>query len=260
MKRKITLIQILFLCVFIVCGFIVVKYYMDKGKTERDMEELRERLVVPQSESVDTDDEPEPAEVWEADGILTRYHGLYDENSDLAGWIRIDGTVIDYPVMYNSSSNAFYLHRNFNKENSDAGIPFLDYQCDRAGNSDNMIVYAHNMRNGTMFHDLLKYADEDFFKEHRYVRFDTMYNLCVFEIFAVFRTEADKVGEFRYYDFIDSAHSGEYEKYIGSCKSHSLYDTGVTPSYPEKLLTLSTCSYNANNERFVVVARLIEKK
>ena len=161
--------------------------------------------------------------------------------------------------MYNSASNAYYLHRDFYKENSDAGIPFLDYQCDRAGNCDNMIVYAHNMRNGTMFHDLLKYADEEFYKEHRYVRFDTLYNRCVFEVFAVFRTETDKAGEFRYYDFTNSAHSGEYESYIESCKSHSLYDTGVTPSYREKLLTLSTCSYNANNERFVVVARLIEK-
>ena len=258
MKRKLTLIQILFLCVFIICGGILVKYYMEKKSTEKEMEDLREALVLP-DEKAEGGEEAPAAETWEADGILTRYHGLYDKNNDMAGWIRIDGTVIDYPVLYNGESNAFYLHRNFNKEKSDAGIPFLDYQCDRAGNSDNMIVYGHNMRNGTMFHDLLKYADKGFYDEHKYVRFDTMHNRCVYEVFAAFRVKVGSKDEFRYYDFINSETQEGYDAYVSSCKAHSLYDTGVKPSYREKLLTLSTCSYNSNNERFVIVARLTEK-
>ena len=257
-KRKLTLIQILFLCVFIICGGILVKYYLEKNNTEKEMEDLRESLVLPDRNAEGEDGAPK-AETWEADGILTRYHSLYEQNNDMAGWIQIDGTVIDYPVLYNGESNAFYLHRNFNKENSDAGIPFLDYQCDRAGNSDNMIVYGHNMRNGTMFHDLLKYADQEFYNEHKYVRFDTVYNRCVYEVFAAFRVRVGSKDEFRYYDFINSDTTEAYDAYVSSCKAHSLYDTGITPSYREKLLTLSTCSYNSGNERFVIVARLTEK-
>ena len=243
-----------------ICGGFVVKYYIEKNNTEKEMEDLREALVLPEAEKQPGGEEDAPkVETWEPDGILTRYHALYEQNNDMAGWIRIDGTVIDYPVLYNSEGNAFYLHRNFKKENSDAGIPFLDYQCDRAGNSDNMIVYGHNMRNGTMFHDLLKYANEGFYKEHRYVRFDTVYNRCVYEVFSAFRVKVGSKDEFRYYDFINSTTAGEYDSFVSSCKAHGLYDTGITPSYREKLLTLSTCSYNSGNERFVIVARLVEK-
>ncbi len=262
MKSKITLLQILFLCVFVGCGIYAAKYNYDKNKTEKEIAALKNEIQAAENAAEETNgqaQEPTETETWEADGILTRYHSLYDANSDMAGWIKIDGTAIDYPVMYNGESNAYYLHRNFEKQHSSAAIPFLDYQCDRTGNCDNMIIYAHNMRNGTMFRSLLLFDDAEFERENSIIQFDTLYNRCKYEVFAAFYTAVGSKDEFRYYEFINAETEDDYNAFIDECISHSLYDTGIRPSYGELLLTLSTCSYNTNNERFVVVARMTEK-
>ena len=257
MKGKITLIQILFLFVFAVSAFFAVRTYFDRNKTEKDFKELQSMVAEPEPEG---EEETESVEPREPNGMLSRYYALYERNNDMAGWIKIDGTNIDYPVMYNSDSNAYYLHRDFDGNNSSAGIPFMDYQCEPTGGNNNVIIYAHNMKNGAMFHSLLQYGDLDYERSNPYIRFDTMYNRGIYEIFAVFRTEVGAEDEFKYYEFINAESREEYEAFIDNCLSHSLYDTGIPPEYGEELITLSTCSYNANNERFVVVARLIEKK
>lgn len=269
-KRKITLIQILFLCVFIGCGIYFVKFKYDKSQTEKEIEQLQSMVKdtdkeVEQPDRVefeigDSDDATEtPENEYESNGMLTRYYDLYKLNEDMVGWIKIDGTVIDYPVVYNETNNVYYLHRNFYKENSSSGVPFLDFQCNLQNWSDNLIIYAHNMRNGTMFHDLLEYSKLGFWENHKIVKFDTMYFRCKYEIFAAFRTAVGSEDEFRYYEFINADSKDEFDEYVSMCKERSLYNTGITPEYGETLLTLSTCSYNTNNERFVVVARQIEK-
>lgn len=270
MKRKITLVQILFLCIFIGCGIYLVKFRYDKSNTEKEMEQLQSMVKETENENqqsdnvefvIDDDDTSSNTQVneYESNGMLTRYYDLYQTNNDMVGWIKIDGTIIDYPVVYNENNNVYYLHRNFYKENSSSGVPFLDFQCNLQDWSDNLIIYAHNMRNGTMFHELLEYSKLGFWENHKIVKFDTMYVRCEYEVFAAFRTAVGSEDEFMYYEFINADSKEDFDEYVKNCKDKSLYDTGITPEYGETLLTLSTCSYNTNNERFVVVARQTKK-
>ncbi len=267
MKRIITLLQILFLCIFIGCGAYFGKLYYDKVQTEKEMEYLAEMIddpveepetkpeAEPETEPVADAPEQEPAaDAREANGMLSMYYRLYERNNDMAGWVSINGTRIDYPVLYSADSNAYYLHRNFEKQKSSPGMIFMDYQCDRDGRSTNTILYGHNMRNGTMFHTLLNYEERAFWEKYPSIGFDTMYERGSYEIFAAFHTTIGSKNEFRYYDFIDAGSAEEFDSFIADCKSESIYDTGITPVYGESLLTLSTCSYNTGNERFVVAA------
>ena len=267
MKNKITLIQILFLCVFFICGVLIGRFYYEKHKTEKEMDSLRDELAVtdideeytPPEERDAAEEVPSTPEPREENGMLSRYYDLYKKNNDMIGWIKVYDTVIDYPVVHNTESNSYYLHRNFEKKNSSSGVPYLDCECDRNGECDNMIIYGHNMRNGTMFHQLLSYADKAFFDTHQYIMFDTMFYRCHYKVFAVFRTSVGSANGFKYEQFVKAKTEDEYNAFVDECVKRSIYKTGERPSYREKLLTLSTCSYSSKNERFVVMARLVEK-
>lgn len=265
MKRKITLIQILFLCVFISCGGYLGKFYYDKSHTEKEFDDLKDMLVedgtvIDDSDgfevTVEGDGNDEEAPVYDENGMLRRYTDLYEKNNDMVGWIYIPETKIDYPVLFKNNDNEYYLHRNFYKEKSAAGIPFLDSKCNLSDWSDNLIIYGHNMNNGTMFHDLLKYKDQDFVESHRTIYFDTMYKRCQFEVFAVFRTSVGSADEFKYYEFTDAKNEQEFNEFVARCKKESMIKSELTPKYGDILLCLSTCSYNTKNERTVVVGKM----
>lgn len=226
---------------------------MNKHKTEKEIEQLQEMIQ-------DNSTETEQIETYEPNGMLTRYYALHERNNDMSGWIKIDGTCIDYPVMHRNDSNAYYLHRNFDGEDNFAGMPFLDYQCDPLGNNQNTIIYAHNMRNGTMFHELLNYREQDFASAYPYISFDTLYERRQYQVFAAFSTAVGADDEFRYYEFINAENSDEFNAFIDECISHSFYSMDIRPEYGDELITLSTCSYSRNNERFVVVGKLIARR
>lgn len=262
MKRIITLLQILFLCVFVGCGGYIAKMFYDRTQTEKEMDELRDMIEVSETETTQTDEyipQPQQAEEeYDAYGMLSRYSALYARNNEMCGWLKIDGTVIDYPVVRNNASNAYYLHRNFDKQYSYAGIPFMDYQCN--DNSSNIIIYGHNMNNGTMFRELLKYSSKDFYKENMNISYDTLYKRYIYRIIAVFRTAVGASDEFKYYEFTDAENEEDFNMYLQQCMQRSLYQTGESAHFGDSLLTLSTCSYNRKNERFVVVAKRIAEK
>lgn len=268
MKRIITLLQILFLCVFVGCGGYIAKMFYDKSQTEKEMDELRGMIELQEEEynaqtdgteeQTDIGQPQDTAEKYDQNGMLSRYSDLYARNNEMFGWLKIDGTVIDYPVVRNGASNAYYLHKNFDKKYSYAGIPFADYQC--SAESENIIIYAHNMNNGTMFRELLKYSSKDFYQKNMNISFDTLYNRYVYRIIAVFRTAVGASDEFKYYEFTNAADEVDFDIYVQECIKRSLYKTGETAHYGENLLTLSTCSYNRKNERFVVVAKRIAEK
>ncbi|MDO4810188.1 MAG: class B sortase [Eubacteriales bacterium] len=184
-----------------------------------------------------------------------RFAALSRRNPDFAGWIKIDGTAIDYPVMYAPKDADFYLHHDFDKNESSSGVPYIGKDC--GPESDNVILYAHNMKNGTMFAGLLKYADEGYFKNHPVVSFDTLEGDGTYDIIAVFREQVhyrDETNVFRYYNYCGKLTEPQFREYMDQIRAHSLYDTGKTAQYGQQLLTLSTCSYHTENGRFVVVA------
>lgn len=185
-----------------------------------------------------------------------KYAELYAQNGDFMGWLRIDGTGINYPVMQSKDDPDFYLKHNFSKEYSRFGIPYMQENCGLS--SDNIIIYGHNIKSKSMFNELTKYKNRDFYTAHKYITFDTLNEQRTYEVIAAFKTVAYSDSGFKYYDFVNANTVEEFDDYVAKCKALSFYDTGVTAEYGDKLLTLSTCEYSQKNGRLAVVAKLIE--
>jgi len=149
------------------------------------------------------------------------------------------------------------LKHNFEKEYSDLGTPYVQENCDIA-ESDNLVIYGHHIKGGKMFGALEDYKSKSFYEEHKTIQFDTLTGQAEYEIVAVFKTVAYSSEGFRYYDFVDAENEEEFNSYVGKCKELALYDTGVTAEYGDRLITLSTCEYSAQNGRLVVVAKKVD--
>ena len=242
--RKI--ISILLIIVFI-AGISYMIYDMLKNKKDvQDYQNILENITV---------DETQVTEV-KSERIL-QLEELQKTNSEIIGWLEIEGTNVNYPVLQ-SANNDFYLNHNYKKESSWAGSLFLDKDFDMVNGSSNYLIYGHRNRQGLMFETLLRYASEDFYKQHKKIKFTTIKEEATYEILAVFYSRVYYKSEqnvFRYYYFIDAKNEQEYNDFVKNAKTASIYDTGVTAKYEEQLLTLSTCEYSQNNGRFVVVAK-----
>lgn len=187
--------------------------------------------------------------------ILPRFQELYEKNPDLAGWLTVPGTKIDYPVMYSPDEPERYLHANFEVGYSFAGLPFIDAACNVE--SGNRIIYAHNMLDGSMFRTLLKYQQKDFWQRNPVISFSTLYEEQEYEVVAAFYDKVYKKTDtnFKFYQFYDTSDQKHFDEAMAYYKKHALYDTGVTAQCGDLFLTLVTCAYQTENGRFVVVAR-----
>ena len=172
----------------------------------------------------------------------TSFESLFSENSDMVGWIFIEGTGVNYPVMQTKYS--------------DLGVPYVQENCDLA-TSDNIIIYGHHIKGGKMFGSLDKFTSKFFYEKHKIIQFNTLTEQSQYQIIAVFKTIAYSASGFRYYDFVNAEDEADFNAYVSRCKELSLYDTGVTAKYGDRLLTLSTCKRFAENGRLVVVAKKI---
>ena len=193
--------------------------------------------------------------------ILPEYEILYNKNKKLIGWLKIDDTNIDYPVMQ-TTDNEYYLDHNMNQEYDKNGTIFMDKDCDVLRPSTNYILYGHHMKSGQMFGQLDLYKKKSYYEEHPYINFDTIYEKGTYQVMYVFRSKVYKETEivFKYYQFIDANSEQEFDSYMKEMAELSLYDTGVTAEYGDQLLTLSTCDYQETDGRFVVVAKKIAKE
>ncbi len=187
--------------------------------------------------------------------ILPRLQEQYEKNPDLAGWLTVPGTRIDYPVMYSPDEPERYLHANFEVSYSFAGLPFLDAACDPE--RGNRIIYAHNMLDGSMFRTLLKYQQKDFWQRNPVISFSTLYEEQEYEVVAAFYDKVYKKTDtnFKFYQFYDTSVQSRFDEAMAYYREHALYDTGVTAQCGDELITLVTCAYQTENGRFVVVGR-----
>ena len=246
--QKIPRVVLVVMCVIIlICIIGLAVYLFHMFKTWSDFRGLSAQVQKSQAET----EQPQSMETE----ILPQYEALHEQNQELFGWIRIDGTVIDYPVMYTPNDPEKYLHTNFKGEYSYGGIPFLDAAC--SADSDNIIIYGHNLIDGSMFHSLLKYQEKAFWQEHPTIYFDTLYEEGEYEVLAAFYDRVYYQSEtcFKFYQFINAADEEEFNNAISNYRQKQLYDTGVTAVYGDRLITLVTCAYHVENGRFVVVAR-----
>ena len=188
---------------------------------------------------------------------LPQYAWLYEQNPDFFGWLRIDGTNIDYPVVYTPKEPEYYLHRDFYGNFSGSGCLFLgDGYVEQGGNT---IIYGHHMRDGSMFAGLLSYAVQEFARDHSVIYFDTLYEEGVYETAAAFYCSIEEDDQaFPYYAYPDLTQEDVFYDYVNRIIAESVIDTGVEFCFGDELLLLSTCSYHKDNGRFVVVARKVK--
>lgn len=253
MKKRIYVAGIT-LCTLMLCIslFQIISHYREGKKHTDDFAQL--------AELVEQNEESEEQESGSREGestLLLHYRELAGQNSDMMGWLSIEGTGINYPVMHTPDSPDFYLSRNFEKESSNYGVPYLAEDCDPSGNGDNLIIYGHHIKGGRMFGALMDYTKKEFFESHKIIRFDTLEELAEYEIIAVFKTTVYNDTGFPYYLFTSANKEEEFTTYVETCRELSLYDTGETAVYGDRLLTLSTCEYSAANGRLVVVAKKV---
>ena len=218
----------------------------------------------------DTDQaEAVPLQTADMTQMMEEVHGI---NPDTAGWLSIDGTVIDYPVMQTPSDEQYYLNRDFDGKYSAYGCIIADTDSvigtgTKANNYDdgsipstNIILHGHNMKNGTMFGGLDKYRDQTYEKSHSRIKFSSLYEEREYEICAVFLSQVYKKSDdvFKYYQFFNADTEEEFNDFYKNIKSMSMYDTGVDAAYGDEFLTLSVCAYHVDNGRLVVVAKRIK--
>lgn len=248
---KKVILPLSFFCL-LVCAAFFIHYFTGVFHERNDQEELILNKTV--TEGAITNKEP----TGEKD-ILAAYKTLYAENPDIIGWVKIEGTRLDYPVMQTKDDNEYYLHRNFEKEYQYSGLPFLDAQCDIDKPSTNLIIYGHNMKSDSMFSCLTKYKNEDYYREHPVIRFDTIYEEAEYQIIAVVLSKVYKKTDtdFKFYQFVQAENEEDFNAYIENMKQLSLYDTGNGAVYGDQLLTLVTCSYHTENGRIALLAKKI---
>lgn len=261
---------IFFAFVFVISAGILAWYYIDAAIQQGRYNELSSmkenmtpRPTLPQDgETIPEATEPNLVSVinpitGKATQVLPEFASLYAENPDIVGWLTIPGTDIDYPVMQSPDRPDYYLHRDFDGQKHSAGCLYADEPCDILTPSDNVIIYGHRMKNGSMFARLDKYMDAGYCKNNPYIHFDTLQELHTYEVVAVFLTSSSVGNGFPYHEFVNAADDAKFDAYVARCKKLALFDTGVDASYGDKLITLSTCEYSQTNGRLVVVAKRI---
>ena len=261
-RRRKIIIAVCILTAAVCLGYVgIYSYYGQRtSNTYAALSRLRESSAASPAT-------PQPTAQYTLDGeqeareVLDKYKNLLNINKRLIGWVKIDDTNIDYPVMQ-TVDNEYYLTHNLNQEYDRNGSIFMDKDCDVLKPSTNLILYGHHMRSGMMFGELDRYEKQSYWEKHPYIQFDTLYEEGTWEIMYVFRSKVYSQEEivFKYYQFIDANSEEEFDSNMQEMASMSLYDTGVTAKFGDQLLTLSTCDYEENNGRFVVVAKKVAKE
>lgn len=191
--------------------------------------------------------------------VLPEYSTLHAQYPDLAGWLRIDGTQIDLPVMQ-AADNDYYLHSNIDGAEDINGTLFLDYRADAVKPSTNLIIYGHNMRSGAMFGGLKQYLDEAYVAEHEMIQFDTIYEKQTYQVIAVCLSEVgyQDEGQYKYYNFIEAESNEDFNAFLGTIRKCAVYDKTQDVTESDSLLTLSTCNSYVEDGRLFVVAKKIQ--
>lgn len=236
MKNKISILLIVLLVTVLVVSSIYLFIQYKEDKKQDDIFEELGNLISDESVK-DNEESTNKVDIKK----------LYEKNNDFIGWLQIENTNISYPVMQTEQARKdYYLRRNFYKEYSNMGTPYIAEQCNVI-DSDNVIIYGHHITNNKMFGELENYKNKEFYSNHKIINFNTIYGEMNYEIIAVFKTVAYSDNGFKYYNFIKAENEQEYYTFIDKCEVLSLYETEKTARYGDKLLTLSTCEYSNKN-------------
>jgi len=264
MKKSLYIVAVIvLLIVFGVSAFMVGSYFLEGKQQEEKFDDLAAQVQAAQEAAKQTTAATEDPEATEGETVPTTegepvmqpgYAELHEQNPDMVGWIKIEGTKLDYPVMHTPDRRDFYLEHDFEGNKSARGCIYMREECDIFRPTDNITLYGHNMKDGSMFAALNAYVNKETWENNSLIFFDTLYEYHVYQIFSVFTTTAS-VGEgFPYHQMEDAETEAEFTDFISTCKRLQLYETGITPVYGDKIICLSTCEYSQENGRLVVAA------
>lgn len=239
---------------FLICALLAFINDVQESKSRQTLQGLKEmqEIVFATGANGNATDGGNEVEV--------SYEKIFAKNEDMIGWLQIPGTEIDYPVMQTMEDEEYYLKRDFYGNDDKNGCLLMDTDSDVTKTSNNLIIHGHNMRSGAMFGTLKDYEDEAYEKEHSKILFTTQTETRTYEIVAVIHskvyTAADQV--FKYYNFFEAKTQDEFDYFYDNMKEMSLYDTGVTATFGDEFITLSTCSYHTKNGRLAVIAKRVK--
>lgn len=250
-------------------GYYAITEYNDYH-TAKELERLQKvsevnmtNYVAPDTETEASETEKQIAEIETEvtpPPILEEYAALHERNSEMVGWLKIDGTEIDYPVMQSGTDQAdYYLSHTFDKEEDLNGTLFIDARNDIITRDTNVIIYGHNMKSGMMFGSIKKYLDEDYWKEHQTIEFNTIYAKASYQVIAVCLSKVEYQDEevFRYYNFLKADSASDFNEYLSNIQQLMVFDETIDATYGDELLTLSTCNSYTEDGRMFLVAKKI---
>lgn len=287
-------ISIIISCELIIIAIIILmiqlfSIYSDETSTQNSYEDLSQKVEqqVPQAGVVidgndhygymdddkiefgDTSDKNNGAQHMTY-VIMDKYKESYSINSDLRGWLKIEGTVIDYPVMQNPDED-YYINRDFYKNKSAAGALILDNGSEAGIGSKelgydiapttNTLIHGHTMKNGTMFGGLKKYKDKKYFEEHKIIKFDSLYEEREYEVISAFYSQVylkSDTESFKFYNFFEAKTQEELDYWIENISKLNLHDVNIEAELGDEFITLTCCAYHVDEGRFVVVAKRIK--
>lgn len=229
------MITICFIIFAVVLCYLIYNFNVD-SQDQKQFDDMAQTVTLEE----DDDDN-------EADSGV---ESLIAENPDCIGWVRISGTKIDYPIMQTKNNPQYYLHRGFDKQYSYLGTPFMDSRCD-INYDNNLIVYGHNMKDGKMFADLLKYRDKAYCREHSTILLNINGITKEYELTAVCKVKNDD----EWYGYTCQTDKESFSNLISHIKDKSLYFTEESVEYGDYFLTLSTCEYSQTNGRIIAIAK-----
>lgn len=257
MNKKYIIILLLLIVILAISSFFIIKEFAE-NKEETDIYDDLQETVIEENTNIDTTNVD--TEIEKSEGESSNKYNLENIakiNSDVVGWIKIENTNIDYPVMQNGD---YYLHRNIYKNYSSHGTPYLAEYCN-IQYSDNLIIYGHHMNDNSMFAQLDNYKKHSFYEDHKYIKFYSYYNgktiEKTYEVAIAFKTVVYSDKGFKYYNYTNFSDVQELNDFIENCRKLEFYNTGIDINYGDKLITLSTCEYSQKNGRIVVVAKQI---
>ena len=237
--------------------YIEEEAFSEQPENDKEVAQAEDPDQSDQTEEETSDEEKQLPE------ILPEYQEIYAENEDLVGWLEIDGTVINYPVLQSDSEedSQFYLTHSFAKKKDKNGSLFMDYRNDFVDRDTNIIIYGHNMKSGAMFGTLKKYLEKGYLEKHSKIRFDTIYERGTYEVIGAFLSEVSYQDEytFRYYNFLNANNESEFEAFCVNVMQLDALKKGILDAkYGDQLLTLSTCSSYTDEGRMFIIAKRIE--
>lgn len=246
-KMKMILALFFSICLISAIAYFVI-YFINSNKNRGLYDDLQQQI---------TEDKTTDEITQVNNGFVEKVKELQQENADVKGWVQIENTNINYPLLQ-TDNNDYYLTHNYKKEYSSYGSIFINSNCDIKDQNSNVILYGHDMKDGQMFQDLLKYQDKSFYESHPIIKIATEEKEFEYEIICVFKSRIfyqDEKNVFRFYQYYHFENENKFNEYINSCKKIQLYDTEKTANYGDQLITLITCEYSQENGRMVVVAR-----